>query len=117
MKMTLQEAQKILSGVHPDKAVKIYEAALEAVGEEQSETYEETNEGVYNAVAVPELISQIVDVFDESADQMTIRFIGQQVIADRNYDPPVSVEYVTVTEAKRHREQMTIELKRRSKNV
>ena len=117
MKLTLQEAQRILSGVHPDKVLKIYEAVCETVGEEQSEVYEETNEGIYNSIAVPETISQVVDVTDESEEPMTVQIVYQQVVADRNYEPPVSVEYVTVAEARRHLDQMIIELKRRSKDV
>jgi len=81
-------------GRKPDLLEKLYAAALEAVGEPKSAVAEESAEGEYNSVALPEVPQSVVTVADADGEP-GYKVLGQQVVADRRFVPPVEVAYVT----------------------
>ena len=114
--MELKEAQQILSGVPQEKVAKLFPLVSTALGSPETVKYKEENTGRYNAIALPEIPADIKSVKDASKSKLyPYRILGQQVIFPRNLKPPVIVEYITETEARKYRAKLIEELRRRSK--
>ena len=63
-----------------------------------TERYEFTVAGKYNALGLPVVPHTIVKVTDAGKGKLEWKLIGQQLVGSRRFTPPVVVEYITDAE-------------------
>jgi len=69
--------------------------ALKTSGDPKVSSFVETNEGEYNAVALPSTPFSVVSVKDKAQTKPKFSLSGSQVVAARPLKPPVEISFVS----------------------
>tara|TARA_Y100000310_G_scaffold47500_3_gene44075 strand:- start:1393 stop:1740 length:348 start_codon:yes stop_codon:yes gene_type:complete len=110
--MELDQARKVLSSATKEQVEKIFPLAVKAAGLAKSKTYTEKSVGIYNAVGLPDVPARLVSVKDAAKEPPVFGLTGQQVISSRIFQPPVTIEYVTVGDEAAHDAKIRGELEK-----